>query len=261
MVEHDLDVMRRADWIVDVGPGAGEGGGNVLYSGPPGGLKDVGASHTARYLDAKQLIGRAPRVPKGWLKLRGITRNNLRGVDVDFPIGVFTAVTGISGSGKSSLVSQALVELMLAHLGHEPPASPEDPAEFEFTALGPVGGRVEPGFEGIKRLVTIDQKPIGRTPRSNLATYTGLFDAVRALFAQTPVGQSTPLRRRTILLQRRKGPMRDLRRRGFRERRAVVLAERLRALSDLPRRALQPEDPRSRVSGQKHRSSAGHDGG
>ena len=190
VVEHDLDVMRRADWIVDVGPGAGEGGGRVLYSGPPQGLKAISASLTARYLDEEPLIRRTPRVPKGWLRLRDITRNNLRGVDVDFPIGVFTAVTGISGSGKSSLVSQALVELMLAHLGHDPPAYSEDAEEFELTALGPVGGRVEPGFEGIKRLVTIDQKPIGRTPRSNLATYTGLFDSVRTLFAQTPAAKA-----------------------------------------------------------------------
>lgn len=190
VVEHDLDVMRQADWIVDVGPGAGEGGGRVLYSGPPSGLGEVAASSTARYLAAATLVHHKPRTAKGWLKLKGVTRNNLHGIDVEFPIGVFTAVTGMSGSGKSSLVSQALVELMMAHLGHEPAAAQDEAEDIEFTVQGAVGGRIDPTFEGIKRLVTIDQKPIGRTPRSNLATYTGLFDAVRALFAGTPAARA-----------------------------------------------------------------------
>jgi len=158
----------------------------VLYSGPPHGLRGVAHSHTAHYLFGHRTVRHAPRTPRGWLRLKGIRRNNLQGVDVDFPIGVFTAVTGVSGSGKSSLVSQSLVELIAAHLGAEPAASPEERDELEVASLAPVGGRIEPGFAGIKRLVTIDQKPIGRTPRSNLATYTGLFDAVRALFAATP---------------------------------------------------------------------------
>jgi len=186
VVEHDLDLMRHADWIVDVGPEAGVHGGRVLYSGPPHGLRAVEHSHTAHYLFGHRTVRHAPRTPRGWLRLKGIRRNNLQGVDVDFPIGVFTAVTGVSGSGKSSLVSQSLVELIAAHLGAEPAASPEERDELEVPSLAPVGGRIEPGFAGIKRLVTIDQKPIGRTPRSNLATYTGLFDAVRALFAATP---------------------------------------------------------------------------
>ncbi|RYY57976.1 MAG: excinuclease ABC subunit A, partial [Comamonadaceae bacterium] len=110
VVEHDLDVMRQADWLVDVGPDAGEQGGRVLYSGPPAGLQAVAASHTARYLfaDPSQASARPPRAPQGWLRLEGVTRNNLRGVDAAFPVGVLTAVTGVSGSGKSSLVSQAL---------------------------------------------------------------------------------------------------------------------------------------------------------
>ena len=201
VVEHDLDVMRHADWIVDVGPDAGERGGRVLYSGPLAGLQRVTESHTARYLSEQLLVRRPLRVPKGWLKLKGITRNSLRGVDVDFPIGVFTAVTGVSGSGKSSLVSQALVELMAAHLGHEPRRSTEEEDELELTAQGPIGGHIVPGFRGIKRLVTIDQKPIGRTPRSNLATYTGLFDGIRTLFASTTGREITSLRCRPVLLQ------------------------------------------------------------
>ncbi len=189
VVEHDLDLMRHADWIVDVGPEAGSHGGRVLYSGPPEGLRGAERSHTARYLFGHRTILHEPRTPRGWLRLKDIRRNNLQGVDVDFPIGVFTAVTGVSGSGKSSLVSQSLVELLRAHLGHEPAPSDEHD-ELEIAALAPVGGRIAPGLVGIKRLVTIDQKPIGRTPRSNLATYTGLFDAVRALFAATPAAKA-----------------------------------------------------------------------
>lgn len=109
VVEHDLDVIRRAEWLVDVGPGAGEKGGEVLYSGPIEGLADVETSITRRYLFAEPLRSeRTPRDPKAWLRLEGIRRNNLQGLDVEFPIGCFTAVTGVSGSGKSSLVSQAL---------------------------------------------------------------------------------------------------------------------------------------------------------
>ena len=190
VVEHDLDVIRHADWIVDVGPDAGEHGGRVLYSGPLAGLRRITGSHTARHLAPRPEGHRAPRAPRGWLQLRNVTRNTLRAVDADIPIGVFTAVTGVSGSGKSSLVSQALVELVAAHLGSTAVAPPEDGEDLELTVHGPVGGRLLPGFTGIKRLVTIDQKPIGRTPRSNLATYTGLFDAVRALFAATPAAKA-----------------------------------------------------------------------
>ncbi|GAA5231715.1 excinuclease ABC subunit UvrA [Verticiella sediminum] len=187
VVEHDLDTLRRADWLVDVGPGAGQHGGTVLYSGPPAGLRDVPASVTARYLFDAPQAGRRPRAPAGWLALTGIERNNLRGIDVRFPLGAFTAVTGISGSGKSSLVSQALVELVTAHLGqqHEPDESDEDLPAWG-PALAPTGGRIADGADAIRRLVNVDQKPIGRTPRSNLATYTGLFDHVRKRYADTP---------------------------------------------------------------------------
>ena len=189
VVEHDLEVMRRADWIVDVGPGAGEHGGHVVYNGPIEGLTRATGSLTAHYLDGPERIQHAARAPKGWLKLKGVTRNSLRGLDVAFPLGVFTAVTGVSGAGKSSLVSQALVDLIAGHLGHEPERA-EGAEEFDVSTVGPVGGSIESGASGIKRLVTIDQKPIGRTPRSNLATYTGLFDGVRKLFAATPAARA-----------------------------------------------------------------------
>lgn len=155
VVEHHLDVVRGADWIVDVGPHAGEHGGRVLHSGPVAGLAEVEESATARFLfDRSPAPVREVRAPRGWLKVGPVTRHNLRGVTAEFPLGVFTAVTGVSGSGKSTLIGEVT----------------EDQA-------------------GVGRLVSVDQKPIGRTPRSNLATYTGLFDVVRKVFAATEEAQ------------------------------------------------------------------------
>ncbi|HVQ45862.1 MAG TPA: excinuclease ABC subunit UvrA, partial [Gemmatimonadales bacterium] len=186
VIEHDLDVVRHADWIVDVGPAAGEEGGHILYSGPPEGLAQVEESRTRRYLFAEPAVRlRAPRPPRGWLRLSGVTRNNLHHLDVAFPLGVFTSITGVSGSGKSSLVSQALVELVAEQLGHRPPTDDEEGEDLERSPVILTGGRIAGGLGGIKRLVVVDQRPIGRTPRSNLATYTGLFDHVRKLFAAT----------------------------------------------------------------------------
>ena len=194
VVEHDLETMRRADWIVDVGPDAGEHGGRVLYSGPPAGLAQIAESHTARYLFAAAEAGpqRTQRAPQGMLELRGITRNNLQSLDADIPLGVLTAVSGVSGSGKSSLVSQALVELVCRHLGHEPASADDDEAGSadEPTVAEETHGHIAGGMERLQRLVRVDQKPIGRTPRSNLATYTGLFDGVRKLYAGTPAARS-----------------------------------------------------------------------
>jgi excinuclease ABC subunit A len=188
VVEHDLETMRRADWLIDVGPAAGEHGGQVLYSGPPAGLAQIEASQTREYLFAeKRPVSQPPRQPTGWLSLEGVTRNNLNDLSVDFPLGCFTAVTGISGSGKSSLVSQALLELVGAGLGRVVEA--EDEPSLEDDAPQTSGGRISGGLEHIRRLVQVDQKPIGRTPRSNLATYTGLFDNVRKLFAATPAAK------------------------------------------------------------------------
>ena len=191
VVEHDLEMMRRADWLVDVGPDAGELGGHVLYSGPPAGLKKIEASRTARYLFTDHAQSpRTPRTPERWLKLEAITRNNLHRLDVGIPLGVFTAVTGVSGSGKSSLISQALVELVSAQLGHEPPVDDEDAEALDSAPMVMTSGHIAAGMDGIRRLVRVDQKPIGRTPRSNLATYTGLFDNVRKLFAATKAARA-----------------------------------------------------------------------
>ncbi|MBO2010283.1 excinuclease ABC subunit UvrA [Hymenobacter negativus] len=187
VVEHDLDVIRRADWLVDVGPAAGTQGGEILYSGPPEGLKAVVASQTRQFLfDAPTLPDQPTRTPTGWLRLAGVTRNNLENLDVEFPLGVFTTVTGVSGSGKSSLISQVLVELVAEQLGQEISPEEEETDPLAPAAPATLGGHITAGMEGIKRLVRVDQKPIGRTPRSNMATYTGLFDHVRKLFAATP---------------------------------------------------------------------------
>ena len=194
VVEHALDVIRHADWIVDVGPAAGEQGGHILYSGPPQGLKAVAQSQTRRYLfaeaNAQSATRRTPRAPSGWLRLEGVTRNNLHGLDIDLPLGVLASVTGVSGSGKSTLVSQVLVELVSAELGHEAPPEVEEGDALEQSEAIATEGRIVGGLHGIKRLVRVDQKPIGRTPRSNLATYTGLFDHVRKLFAATKMARA-----------------------------------------------------------------------
>ncbi len=191
VVEHDVETMRRADWLIDVGPAAGEKGGRVLYSGPPAGLADIADSQTRAYLFAEnQRPERAARKPSGWLKLDGVTRNNLNNLSAEFPLGCFTSVTGVSGSGKSSLVSQALLELVGAQLGRPMAEAESEEPSLEDDTPPPSTGQISAGLESIKRLVQVDQKPIGRTPRSNLATYTGLFDNVRKLFAATPEAQA-----------------------------------------------------------------------
>jgi excinuclease ABC subunit A len=194
VVEHALDVIRRADWIVDVGPQAGEGGGEILYSGPPDGLRKVDGSHTRRYLfNEVKREPRARREATGWLRLENVSRNNLHNLAVDFPLGVMSCVTGVSGSGKSSLVSQVLVDLVSEALGQAGPDEVEEeagaPPQLDDAPQVESEGRIVGGIEGVRRLVRVDQKPIGRTPRSNLATYTGLFDAVRKLFAATPAAR------------------------------------------------------------------------
>jgi excinuclease ABC subunit A len=200
VVEHEIDVIRRADWIVDVGPQAGDAGGQILYSGPLQGLAAVTASSTRRYVFERDgRPTRAPRKPEGWLQLQGIRRNNLRGLEAEFPLGVLTCVTGVSGSGKSTLVSQVLVSLIQTQLGVRPDASDEESSTPAASACADAtardansaaAGQLGAGADCVKRLVVVDQKPIGRTPRSNLATYTGLFDAVRKLFASTKAARA-----------------------------------------------------------------------
>ena len=186
VVEHDVEMMRRADWLVDVGPEAGSEGGRILYSGPPAGLAGVEPSRTRPYLfDEVARPASVERPPRGWLRLHDVSRNNLSAVEAAFPLGCFTAVTGVSGSGKSSLVSQALLDLMRVYLNQDG-ATPDNEAGLEDAPTIRTEGWLGGDYTSIARVIEVDQKPIGRTPRSNLATYTGLFDHVRKLFAATP---------------------------------------------------------------------------
>ncbi|MEV8453236.1 excinuclease ABC subunit UvrA [Streptomyces sp. NPDC052095] len=179
VVEHQMDVVRRADWLVDVGPLAGEHGGRVLHSGPPAGLAQVPESATRRFLfDQGPAPERTVRTPTGWLRLTGVDRHNVRGVDAAFPLGVFTAVTGVSGSGKSTLTGQVLAGLLADRRPSADSGEPGTEPARRWCASAE-------GLAAVDRLVQVDQRPIGRTPRSNLATYTGLFDVVRKLFAAT----------------------------------------------------------------------------
>lgn len=205
VVEHNMDVVRRADWIIDVGPGAGEAGGVILYSGEVEGLAAVAESATRPFLfpGADASVRRERREATGILSLQGVSLHNLDGLDVAFPLGVFTAVTGVSGSGKSTLVSRVLREVVDRHLRGDAVddadadgrGDADEPSERIAEATLPAAsidtlrvGAVT-GLEAVDRLVRVDQKPIGRTPRSNLATYTGLFDAVRAVFAATDLAR------------------------------------------------------------------------
>jgi excinuclease ABC subunit A len=195
VVEHEIEVIRHADWIVDIGPGAGENGGRVIYNGPAAKIGACKESITASYLYPKKQAAKALNEPKRkpwqWLELQGVYKNNLKDLSVSIPIGLMTSVTGISGSGKSSLISQVLVELVGAALGQKPEAVEVESGTdlLEQQAPQTAKGKLIGGLKGIKRLVVVDQKPIGRTPRSNLATYTGLFDPVRKLFAGTPAAR------------------------------------------------------------------------
>ena len=188
VVEHEMDVVRHSDWIVDIGPDAGEAGGKLLFSGPVQGLRSVKESHTRRFVfEEEKPLPAKVRCPKGHLRLSGIRRHNLKELTVEFPLGVLTAVTGVSGSGKSTLVSQVLYDSIAERLGveeeEEENIATDDGLEFDDSK--PEGQIAVEGMESIKRLVRVDQKPIGRTPRSNLATYTGLFDNIRQKFAAT----------------------------------------------------------------------------
>lgn len=191
VVEHEIDIIQKADWIVDVGPKAGQHGGEILYSGPPQGIKKIKDSQTRLYIFENNRPTRSEfRTPTGWLELSNLTRNNLNDLSVSFPLGVFTSVTGISGSGKSSLVTQILVELVAKFLGQVIQSEKDDAPDLEAIEVETLSGKITGGLENIRRMVQVDQKAIGRTPRSNLATYTGLFDYVRKIFASTKAARS-----------------------------------------------------------------------
>ncbi len=192
VIEHDEDTMREADVIVDVGPGAGIEGGRILTVGSVAEVELHPESLTGAYLSGRRRIPipAQRREPKGWIEIANARANNLQGVDAKIPLGVFTCVTGVSGSGKSTLVNQILVRALTQRLrkrGQEIVERDErSPIERGLAELGRATfGRVK-GTELLDKLVVIDQSPIGRTPRSNAATYTGTFDVVRELFSQVP---------------------------------------------------------------------------
>lgn len=178
VVEHDEDTMYAADYIVDIGPGAGEHGGEVVAAGKVEDIIRVPESITGQYLSGKKFvpIPKVRREPTGWLRIFGARENNLKKVDVDIPLGVFTCVTGVSGSGKSSLINEILYKSLAKKLNRA------------HTIAGK-HDRIE-GVEQLDKIICIDQSPIGRTPRSNPATYTGAFDMIRDLFAGTPDAKS-----------------------------------------------------------------------
>ena len=173
VVEHDEDTMPAADHIVDIGPGAGEHGGQVIAQGTAQEIMQIPESITGQYLSGKIQIPvpETRRKPTGWLTVKGAAENNLKNIDVKFPLGVFTCVTGVSGSGKSSLVNEILYKYLAKQLNR----ARTIPGKFK---------KIE-GVEQLDKVIDIDQSPIGRTPRSNPATYTGVFDQIRDLFAST----------------------------------------------------------------------------
>ena len=173
VVEHDEDTMRAADFIVDIGPGAGEHGGEVVATGTAEDIMNCEKSITGAYLSGRIQIPvpEIRREPKQWLKVYGARENNLKNIDVSIPLGVFTCVTGVSGSGKSSLVNEILYKALARKLNR--------------ARLIPGSYKKIEGMEYLDKVINIDQSPIGRTPRSNPATYTGVFDMIRDLFAST----------------------------------------------------------------------------
>ncbi|WP_440711505.1 excinuclease ABC subunit A [Herbiconiux sp. YIM B11900] len=196
-VEHSLDVIREADWIVDIGPGAGTAGGTVVYSGRIEGLREVEASVTRRYLfgdpgpEAAPAGERRRRSGDAQLVLRDVRRNNLADVSVAFPLGAFTAITGVSGSGKSTLINHGIPDLLRADLSSvadEVEADAEPALEDPLVSGSPTttSGHASGPADRLRRIVQVTQKPIGRTPRSNVATYTGVFDQIRSRFAAVP---------------------------------------------------------------------------
>ncbi|MBP5292186.1 MAG: excinuclease ABC subunit UvrA, partial [Lachnospiraceae bacterium] len=178
VVEHDEETMRYADWIVDIGPGAGSHGGRVVAEGTVDDIMAVPESITGAYLSGRKriLVPSKRKKPTGMLVIRGAAENNLKNIDVDIPLGVFCCVTGVSGSGKSSLVNEILYKTMAKKL-------------YKARAI-PGKHRAIEGMEQIDKVIQIDQSPIGRTPRSNPATYTGAFDLIRDLFATTKDAQA-----------------------------------------------------------------------
>ena len=249
VVEHDEETMRAADYIVDLGPGAGVHGGEVVAAGAPDQLVQHPTSLTARYLRGELKIEvpteRRPGNGKA-LKVVGAREHNLRDVTVEIPLGTLTCVTGASGSGKSTLV-HGIIHAALAKELYRAKATPGAHAKLL-------------GTEHVDKVIEIDQTPIGRTPRSNPATYTGIFTDVRDLFTRAPGVAQARLQAGPLLVQRQGRALRGLQRRRDRQGRDVLPPRRLRPVRGLQGRALQPRDARGQDPRQVDRRRAQHDG-
>ena len=249
VVEHDEDAIRTADEVVDIGPGAGIHGGHVIAQGQIEDLIAAPRSWTGKYLSGELMVPIPERRPFNThrtLKVVGARGNNLKNISAEIPLGLFTCITGVSGGGKSTLLIDTLYKAIARRLN----GANEAPAPFD---------RIE-GLEHLDKVIDIDQSPIGRTPRSNPATYTGAFTPIREWFAGLPEFKGARLRAGPLLVQRQGRPLRGLPGRRRHQDRNALSARRLRHLRRLQGQALQPRDARSSVQGQVDRRRARHDG-
>ncbi len=248
VVEHDEDTIRAADWVVDIGPRAGEHGGHIVVSGPVSELLASPDSLTGAYLSGREFIAvpasRRKRDAKREITVKGAAEHNLRGVDAAFPLGCLVAVTGVSGSGKSTLVNDILYKALARELN---------------------GARTVPGkhtkitgIQHLDKVVHVDQGPIGRTPRSNPATYTGVFDHVKEAVRGDHRGQGPRLPAGPVLVQREGRPVRGLLGRRHDQDRDAVPARRVRAVRSLSRGQVQHRHPAGALQGQDDRRGPRH---
>ena len=247
LIEHDSALLRGADWLVDMGPGAGTAGGQVVAEGTP---SEVAATEslTGRYLrGALQLPRTQARQPQGWLVLSGARGHNLRQLDVQWPLGTLTCVTGVSGSGKSSLVSHTLHPLLAAKLH----GAQRRPLPYNTCT----------GIEQVARVVAVDQRPIGRTPRSNAATYTGLLAPIRRLFADLPEARLRGYRPGHFSFKRPRGSLRPLQRPGSAQHAPRCLRRPRSSMPLLQRTALPRRGLGRALPPAPHRRSAGTERG
>ena len=249
IVEHDEAIMRSADHIIDLGPGAGEHGGHVVATGTVEEVSEHPDSITGQYLSSRKKIP-LPEERRtgngGELVVKGARENNLKDVDLSIPMGMLVCITGVSGSGKSSLIYEVLYKRLAQMLY----GARDKPGECDAVH----------GIENIDKVVNIDQSPIGRTPRSNPATYTGAFTPIRELFAAVPEARVRGYAPGRFSFNVKGGPVRGVRRRRLHSDRDAVPPKCHNALRGVPGSAIQPGGPGDNPQRQEHLRSAGHDG-
>ena len=242
VVEHDEGTMRAADHLIDMGPGAGEHGGTSSRRARPSEVEAEPESLTGQFLRRAAIAVPAKRRTPGLRRDQRRAQHNLKNVDVHVPLGVFCCVTGVSGSGKSTLVNEVLYKAVANRLNRR--------------GCGRARTRRMDGLEQLDKIISVDQSPIGRTPRSNPATYIGLFDEIRDLFSKTQEARARGYKPGPLLVQRQGRPLRGLPRRRPDQDRDALPARRLRAVRAVPRQALQPRDARHPLQGQDDRRRA-----